>query len=406
MNAQANDAIQVYLEELVADGEQLGLQVAAYLDGELVVDTWAGVAERATGRPVDGDTLFTVWSVGKGIVATCVHLLAERGALDYDAPIARYWPAFGASGKARATVRDALTHRAGVPQLPPGTAITDCADWERMCAGIAAQAPLWEPGTQTGYHAVTFGWIVGEIIRRIDGRAFSRFVQEEICAPLGMRDCYFGIPDEVEQRTAVIELSQEQREALRHAPDSLPERAFPYDWRDQFNRPELRRASIPGGGAIASARDRASLRGPDRRRRRRCTAAPGRARPHRYRAADGRPRPGSQFHAAQGARILVGWGTEFGDGNARERVWSPRLQRRAGICRPGIGSGSGHHQDDHRRLAHATSGATRARRIGRTVLTRATRPSAQCRVQSATRGPLRMPPWRWFGEVRGVSAAE
>lgn len=254
MNEGANAAVRAVLEEAVADGSQLGFQVAAYLDGELVVDAWAGVAERATGRPVDGDTLFTVWSVGKGVVATCAHLLAERGQLDYDAPVAAYWPAFGARGKERVTVRDALTHRAAVPQLPPGTAVADFADWEGMCAAVAAQAPLWAPGTQTGYHAYTFGWIVGELVRRIDGRPIGRFVQDEVCTPVGLRDLYFGIPDEVEPRVAVMELSQEQREAPRAAPDSLLERAFPYDGRDQFNRPDLRRAAIPGAGMIATAR--------------------------------------------------------------------------------------------------------------------------------------------------------
>jgi CubicO group peptidase (beta-lactamase class C family) len=254
MDERANAAVRAHLEALVADGAQLGLQVAAYLHGELVVDAWAGVADRATGRPVDGDTLFTIWSAGKGLVATCVHLLAERGRLDYDAPVAAYWPAFGARGKDRVTVRDALTHRAGVPQLPPGTTAAALADWDGMCAAIAAQAPLWAPGTQTGYHAYTFGWILGEVVRRIDGRPLGAFVREEVGAPLGAPDLHFGLPDAVAPRAAVMELSQEQREALRAAPDSLLERAFPYDLRDQFNRPDLQRAAIPGAGGIATAR--------------------------------------------------------------------------------------------------------------------------------------------------------
>jgi CubicO group peptidase (beta-lactamase class C family) len=264
MSAAANAAVRAYLEGLVADGSQLGFQLAAYLHGELVVDAWAGVADRATGRPVDGDTLFTVFSVGKGIVATCVHLLAERGRLDYDAPVARYWPAFGAKGKERITVRHALTHQAGLPQPPAGTAISDLADWEKMCAGIADLAPMWEPGTQTGYHAYTFGWIVGEVIRRIDGRSIGQFVQEEICAPLGTQDFYFGIPDAVEPRVAVYELSQQEQMAPRPAADSLLERAFPYAWRDQQNRPDLRRAAIPAlgiGTARAVARHYAALIG-------------------------------------------------------------------------------------------------------------------------------------------------
>src|SRR4051812_3504888 len=119
MDERASAAGRAHLEALGADGAQLGLQGAAYLHGEPGVDAWAGVADRATGRPVAGDTLFPLFSASKGVVATCVHLLAERGRLDYDAPVARYWPAFGARGKAGVTVRDVLTHRAGVPQLPP-----------------------------------------------------------------------------------------------------------------------------------------------------------------------------------------------------------------------------------------------------------------------------------------------
>jgi CubicO group peptidase (beta-lactamase class C family) len=253
MDERANAAVRAHLETLVAGGEQLGLQVAAYLHGELVVDAWAGVADRATGRPVDGDTLFTVWSVGKGVLATCAHLLAERGQLDYDAPVAAYWPSFGAHGKDRATVRDALTHRTGVPHVPPGTTVVDLADWDAMCARIADQAPLWEPGTQTGYHFWTFGWIVGEVVRRVDGRPVGRFVQEEVCAPLGMRDVYFGIPDEAEPRVAVMELSSELADDPP-APESLAARVNPPAFRDQLNRPELRRAALPGAGGVASAR--------------------------------------------------------------------------------------------------------------------------------------------------------
>src|SRR5688572_28008964 len=116
---RANDRMSGVLEELVASGRELGMQLAAYKDGQLVVDTWAGVANRETRRPVDGDTLFTVFSTSKGIAATCAHILAERGQLDYDSPVARYWPEFAHNGKARATVADALAHRIGVPQLPP-----------------------------------------------------------------------------------------------------------------------------------------------------------------------------------------------------------------------------------------------------------------------------------------------
>ncbi|MGD9895126.1 MAG: serine hydrolase domain-containing protein, partial [Dehalococcoidia bacterium] len=112
MDAKATAAVQALLDELVADGTELGLQAVVYRNGEVVIDAAAGIADRESGRPVDGDTLFTVFSVSKGVTATCIHLLAERGRLSYDDPIARYWPAFAAEGKGQVTIRDALTHRA------------------------------------------------------------------------------------------------------------------------------------------------------------------------------------------------------------------------------------------------------------------------------------------------------
>jgi CubicO group peptidase (beta-lactamase class C family) len=257
MNADANAAVRALLEELIAGGSELGLQAAAYRNGELVIDASAGTADRASGRPVDGDTLFTVFSTSKGITATCIHLLAERGQVDYDVPIARYWPEFAANGKERATVRDALTHRIGLPQMPEGVTPEDLCDWDAMCATLAAQAPLWEPGTTTGYHAYTFGWILGEILRRIDGRPIATFVQEEVCAPLGIRDLYFGISDDVEGRVATLENAPPPEGAPQPPPDALIFRAIPPQVGTTgavFNRADVRRASIPAAGGIMTAR--------------------------------------------------------------------------------------------------------------------------------------------------------
>jgi CubicO group peptidase (beta-lactamase class C family) len=199
-----NDRVQQLLSELVESGAEVGLQVAVFLDGELAADAWAGVADEATGRLVDGDTLFTSWSTTKGFVATCIHLLAERGQLEYEAPVAAYWPEFAAQGKGGITVRHVLTHSAGVPHMPEGVTPEMMTDWEAMCAAIAAHAPLWAPGTQVGYHAWTFGWLLGEIIRRVDGRPIAQFAREELCRPLGIEDFYLGIPDSVEGRVAPL----------------------------------------------------------------------------------------------------------------------------------------------------------------------------------------------------------
>ena len=232
-------AVQGVLDDAISSGVERGLQVAAYFDGELVADAWAGVADPDTGRAVDGDTLFTIFSCGKGVTATAIHALAERGLFDYDDAIASYWPEFAANGKGGITIRHALTHTAGIPQMPPHAAMTD---WEAMCRGIAALTPQWKPGTQSGYHALTFGWILGELARRVDGRPIERIVAEDICAPLGIASLFFGIPDAVEPRVAPLENDPATTEAAAARTPEI------------FNRPEVRRAVIPAGGGIGNAR--------------------------------------------------------------------------------------------------------------------------------------------------------
>ncbi len=253
MMADVQAMVQTLLDDLVGRGVERGLQVAVYRDGDLIVDAWAGIADPATGRPVDGETLFTVFSSTKGVTATVIHLLAERGALDYDEPIATYWPEFAANGKERVTVRHALTHSAGIPQRPTDVPMTD---WEGTCRAIAAMTPLWEPGTQFGYHAGTFGWILGELARRVDGRPIKRIVAEDICAPLGIRSLFFGIPDDVEPRVATLENDPTITNAPAPPPDSLLARAMPgsKEYFAMFNRPEVRRAVLPAGGGIMNAR--------------------------------------------------------------------------------------------------------------------------------------------------------
>jgi CubicO group peptidase (beta-lactamase class C family) len=255
-DTRANAAVQSLLDELVGSGEELGLQVAAYHQGRLVIDAWAGIADAQTGRKVDGDTLFTVFSTTKGTTCTAMHILAERGLLDYDNPVARYWPAFAARGKGRVTLRQVLAHTAGVPQMPEEATPEVLCDWERICAAIADLPPLWEPGTLTGYHGYTIGWILGEVLRRVDGRPIARFVQEEICAPLSLRNLFFGIPEEVEDRVAFLEdgpLPEGGAEPMpllaKAIPEQLPAAASLY------NRPDIRHACIPAGGGIMNARN-------------------------------------------------------------------------------------------------------------------------------------------------------
>lgn len=249
--------IQVLLDDLVASRQERGLQVAVYHHGNLVVDAWAGIADAASGRPVTPETLFTVYSVSKGITATAIHILAEQGKLTYDDPIARHWPAFGANGKADILVRHALSHLSGIPQLPPGTTLDDVRDWAAMCDRIAALPPLWPPGQTLCYHALTYGWILGGLAERVDGRPFARIVAEEIAQPLALNELFFGVPASTLDRVATLEEDPVLRDA---APDPIPDVAPPGSISDaQMNRPEIRQACLPAYGLCATARSLARV---------------------------------------------------------------------------------------------------------------------------------------------------
>jgi CubicO group peptidase (beta-lactamase class C family) len=234
--------------------------VAAYRGGELAVDTWAGLADPTTARKVDGDTLFNVYSVTKAVAATALHVQADRGLIDYDAPVARYWPDYGAHGKARTTVRDVLTHRACVPQMPQDVTPERMCDWTWMTQAIAALEPLAEPGTRTMYLSMTFGWIIGELVVRTDPRrrSLGRFIREEIAQPLGINDLWVGIPDEAEGRIAT------QVNAIAPVPAEYLPPLFLASMPPQvalspvvFEQSAVRRAEVAGVGGIFTARSEA-----------------------------------------------------------------------------------------------------------------------------------------------------
>lgn len=253
-------AVQDLLDDLIATGAETGLQVAAFYQGEQVVDAWAGVADPATGRPVTGETLFTAFSATKGITATVIHLLAEVGKLDYDTPVAHYWPDFAARGKERITLRHVLSHTAGVPQMPSGVTPETMVDWDWMVRAIADLEPLWEPGVRTGYHGLTFGWILGEVAQRVTGRPFADLVETQISHPLGLHDLYLGVPSREQHRIATLISGPISRKPI--SPDSLLLKAIPIAVSPQpkvYNRAEVREAVLPGGGGIMTARSLAKM---------------------------------------------------------------------------------------------------------------------------------------------------
>lgn len=258
LDTRANAAVQAAVDTAVANGE-IGVQAAAYLHGELVIDVFGGVADPATGRPVDGDTLFNVFSVTKAVAATAVHVQAERGLIDYDAPIATYWPEFAANGKDGITVRHAMTHRTGTPQMPDDTTPETICDWDATCAAIADLTPILPIGEAPAYQSMSFGWILGEIVRRTDSqhRPFGRFVQEEIAEPFGISDLWLGAPDSVADRIATL---VDDGSSAPGPEGSLFVRSLPNSVRlipEVFEVPAVRRACIPAVGGVFSARSEA-----------------------------------------------------------------------------------------------------------------------------------------------------
>ena len=180
-----------------------GAALAVYYQGELVVDLWGG--RRTEGEPWQQDTLAMCFSTTKGVVSTAVHVLADRGQIDYDAPVAAYWPEFAQRGKEHVTVRHVLTHSAGLHRM---RTLVDSAqrmlDWEYMIGALERAEPAYEPGTKHGYHGLTYGWLAGELIRRVSGRPVAQFISEELASPLGLDGLYVGCPPEHRERVAPL----------------------------------------------------------------------------------------------------------------------------------------------------------------------------------------------------------
>jgi CubicO group peptidase (beta-lactamase class C family) len=185
------------------------------------------------------------------MTATIIHLLVERGQLSYDDPISKVWPEFAAHGKGGITLRQVLNHTAGIPRMPRDITERELHDWDTMCRKIAGLEPFTPAGAKMEYHAMTYGWLLGEVARRVDGRAFPQLLAEEICRPLGMEAMYAGIPDEVEPRVAILEEYGKEPVADDGTPQSVPPWLWPlHAW---MNRPDARRACIPASNGIMNA---------------------------------------------------------------------------------------------------------------------------------------------------------
>ena len=248
-----------------AEHGEVGAAVCVYVDGRPVVDLWGGVADRRRERRWAEDTVVPVFSSTKGVTAVAASLAIERGLLDPDAPVASTWPEFAASGKEAITVRQVLSHQAGLPLVEGTFTLDEALSWDPVVEALAAQAPLWPPGEQHGYHMRTYGWLVGELLRRASGRSPGRFVRDEVAEPLGLA-IWIGLPEEAEPRVAqVVPPQNSLRELLAPLGDTLllarvfgnPSDLFDYD--DMWNTRALHACELPSSNGIGDARSFARL---------------------------------------------------------------------------------------------------------------------------------------------------
>ena len=266
------EGVQGAFERNFEQHGEVGAAFALHVDGKKVVDLWGGVADEASDRPYTEDTLQLVFSTTKGATAMCANLLIERGQLDPDAPVAQYWPEFAQNGKESIPVRMLLNHQAGLYTVDTPPPYADVLRWDPIIEALAAQKPLWEPGSTHGYHAVTYGWLVGEVVRRITGRSIGTFFQEEFAQPLGI-EFWIGLPKEQHDRVAPLVAAPEPTDpAARElaaqfmGPDTVMGRALSCsgamtspDGDNAFNRPDMWSAEIPAANGITNARSLSRL---------------------------------------------------------------------------------------------------------------------------------------------------
>jgi CubicO group peptidase (beta-lactamase class C family) len=260
-----------------AEANEVGAAFTAYHRGQKVVDLWGGVADGATGRPWEEDTIVLVFSTTKGMTAVCANKLAQEGALDVDAPVAEYWPEFAANGKENVPVSYLLSHQTGLAWIDGAMTLEDALAWDPVVAALAAHAPHWEPGTQHGYHATTYGWLVGEVIRRITGRSIGAYLRDEVASPLDL-DLWIGLPEDQESRVAMLigwggdgaaldisGLDEATRAAVEQfiGPDSMLGKALTAPGgalaAGVWNLREVRAAELPAANGVADARSVARM---------------------------------------------------------------------------------------------------------------------------------------------------
>ena len=240
MDPQALQRVEQLFHQQLEQGLHPGAALAVYRHGQLVLDVFGGLADRVAFKPVNRGTMFILYSSTKPLAAVCLHILWERGRLAWDDPVAMHWPQFAANGKDAVTIRHVLTHQSGFPETPGSLTWNKWRDWDFVVRAMENLVPEYQPGEVMAYHPRNFGWIIGELVHRIDGRPFNQFLREEITAPLGMNDAFVGLPPELEWRVSRVHAMEDC-----DRPVSIP----------AYNQPEVHQAVHPAGGGITTARD-------------------------------------------------------------------------------------------------------------------------------------------------------
>ena len=240
MDAKALQRVEELFHQQIEQRVHPGAALAVYRHGKQVLDLYGGLADEESGKPVASDTVFVLYSATKPLAAACLHILWERGKLGWDDPVANHWPEFAQNGKAKVTIGHILTHRGGFPDTPTELTWDKWQDWDFVVRAMERAAPIYEPGRIIAYHPRNFGWVIGELVRRIDGRPIREFIQEEVTVPLEMWDTFIGLPASLEER---VSREHAMEDCDRPTMVSI------------YNQPEVHQAVHPAGGGIATARD-------------------------------------------------------------------------------------------------------------------------------------------------------
>ncbi|PNS14596.1 Inner centromere protein-related protein pic1 [Sphaceloma murrayae] len=251
--------IRELLEKFIATGEELGASIVVNIDGKDEVDLWGGYVDTERQREWQQDTITNVMSSSKTVVGLVGVILAERGLIDFDAPVARYWPEFGANGKENILIRHILSHTSGVPGWDEPMTLEDICNWEKATEALARQPPWWEPGTASGYHAFTFGFLLGEVVRRVTGKSYRDFVRDELSRPLNA-DFQLGVQQQDIGRVSDM-VPPPATGPASPPPGSMLEKVFtsPPFTPTWANTPEWRAADLGGANGHTNAKGIAKL---------------------------------------------------------------------------------------------------------------------------------------------------